>query len=52
MGNRASEPVSGVKAFNINYSNEYLLGAGGFAKVYRITRKSDKQAFAMKVSQR
>jgi hypothetical protein len=52
MGNRSSEPITGAKAFNINYSDDYLLGAGGFAKVYRITKKSDKQAFAMKVSQR
>jgi NIMA (never in mitosis gene a)-related kinase 1/4/5 len=57
MGNRSvggglSEVVSGPKAYHINQSEEYHLGSGGFAKVYRITRKSDQRTLAMKVSLR
>ncbi len=48
MGNQKG--IGGAKAYIIKDKPKYLLGVGSFGKVLRVTRKADKQVFAMKMS--
>ena len=41
---------TGPKAYKIKLKEEFLLGEGGYGKVFRVTRRSDKVLFALKIS--
>lgn len=41
---------TGPKAYKLRMKQEYLLGEGGYGQVFRVTRRSDKAPFALKIS--
>jgi serine/threonine protein kinase len=46
----ANNTTSGKKAYTFKKTEEYTLGVGGYATVYKATRKSDEKLVAIKVS--